>query len=307
MIAVTGGAGFLGSHVVEALQSRGHDCVVVRSRDYDLRDASACERMHRDLCPSRVIHLAATCGGIGANMKEPGRFFFDNVSMGINVIDAARRHGVEQFILAGTVCAYPEVTPAPFREADLWAGYPEPTNAPYGVAKKSLFVMLDAYRRQYGLRSVVLVPTNLYGCRDNCDLATSHVIPAMARKFLSGASLGTEVTLWGTGAASRDFLHARDAATAFAIAIERDLCHETPINLGSGREVTMRSLAAIIASLCGYDTNRVVWDASYPDGQMRRVLDCSLAAEVLGWSPQVSLESGLAEVVEWIREVGRDQ
>jgi nucleoside-diphosphate-sugar epimerase len=300
-IAVTGGAGFLGSHVCEELTLRGLDHTVVRSSMYDLRRQDAVEAFYDEVSPRVVIHLAATCGGIGANRDHPGRYFYDNAIMGLNMIEGARLANIDQFVLVGTVCAYPVLCPVPFVEGDLWSGYPEPTNAPYGVAKKSLFTMLDAYSREYGLRSAVLIPTNLYGERDNFDPRSSHVIPAMIRR-LKTATPGSRVAMWGTGAATRDFLHAADAARAIVSAVERGLGDPLPVNLGSGTEVSMRSLAARIAILCGYDTSLIDWDSSQPDGQPRRLLDTSRASRVLGWSPQVSLDEGLRRTVTWASE-----
>lgn len=300
-IAVTGGAGFLGSHVCEELTLRGLDHTVVRSRMYDLRRQDAVEAFYREVSPRVVIHLAATCGGIGANRDHPGRYYYDNAIMGLNMIEGARLASIDQFVLVGTVCAYPVLCPVPFVEGNLWAGYPEATNAPYGVAKKSLFTMLDAYSREYGLRSAVLIPTNLYGERDNFDPRSSHVIPAMIRRFKT-TPRGSRLSMWGTGVATRDFLHAADAARAIVSAVERGLGDPLPVNLGSGTEVSMRSLAARLAVLCGYDTSLIDWDSSQPDGQPRRLLDTSRASRLLGWSPQVSLDEGLRRTVAWASE-----
>jgi GDP-L-fucose synthase len=299
MIVVTGGAGFLGSHVCETLRQHGLVHTVVRSAHYDLRNQDATMAMYADLTPTVVVHLAAACGGIGANMDSPGRYFFDNAMMGLNLIEGARLAGVSQFVCVGTVCAYPKHAPTPFRESSLWDGYPEETNAPYGVAKKSLFVMLDAYRRQYGLRSCVVIPTNLYGPRDNFDARTSHVIPAMIRRFKTATG---RVTMWGTGRATRDFLHARDAASAIVRAVELGISDPTPINLGSGDEVSMLALSRMLADMCGYDHSLVDWDSSKPDGQPRRLLDCQRARDLLGWNPAIPLWDGLAETVRWAGE-----
>ena len=290
---VTGGAGFLGRAVCRALADR--DVFVPRRRDYDLTSEAAVERLYADATPDVVIHLAAEVGGIGANMAQPGRFFYANMAMGLHLIEHARRAGVRKFVHVGTVCAYPKHCPVPFREDDLWNGYPEETNAPYGVAKKALFVMLDAYRRQYGMASSVVLPVNLYGPGDNFDPATSHVIPAMIRRFTEAG--GGPVTLWGTGDATREFLHAADAAEGIVRAAEV-VDDPVPINLGGGEEVSIRRLAWLLAELCGY-TGVIRWDDSKPDGQPRRVLDCTRAGTLLGWRPSVRLVDGLAETVRW--------
>lgn len=295
---VTGGAGFLGRAVCRALERRGvTDVVVPRRRDYDLTSEGHVERLYLDAKPDLVIHLAAEVGGIGANMAQPGRFFFANMAMGLHLVEHARRVGVQKFVHVGTVCAYPKHCPVPFREDDIWNGYPEETNAPYGVAKKSLFVMLDAYRRQYGMASAVVVPVNLYGPGDNFDPATSHVIPALIRRF--DEAHGDAVTLWGTGNATREFLHVDDAADGIVRAADT-MNEPVPINLGGGEEVSIRSLALRVAALCGH-TGAIRWDASRPDGQPRRSLDCTRAAELLGWRPAVPLDDGLRQTVEWWR------
>lgn len=292
---VTGGAGFLGRAVCRALADR--DVFVPRRRDYDLTSEAAVERLYADAKPDVVIHLAAEVGGIGANMAQPGRFFYANMAMGLHLIEHARRAGVRKFVHVGTVCAYPKHCPVPFREDDLWNGYPEETNAPYGVAKKALFVMLDAYRRQYGMASSVVLPVNLYGPGDNFDPATSHVIPAMIRRFCEG---GDSVTLWGTGTATREFLHVDDAAAGIVRAA--DVMDEpTPINLGGGEEVSIATLASMVARECGY-TGSICWNSSLPDGQPRRRLDCTRARELLGWRPTVKLMDGIAETVRWWRQ-----
>jgi nucleoside-diphosphate-sugar epimerase len=301
MIAVTGGAGFLGSHVCEELTLRGLDHAVIRSAAYDLRRQGSVEAFYREVSPRVVVHLAATCGGIGANRAHPGRYFYDNAIMGLNLIEGARVAEIDQFVLVGTVCAYPLNPPVPFVETDIWNGYPETTNAPYGVAKKSLFVMLDAYLREYGLRSSCLIPTNLYGERDNFDSRSSHVIPAMIRRFKTTPH-GERLQMWGTGVATRDFLYAADAARAIVTAVERGIGNALPINLGSGEDVSMRDLASRLAALCGHDTSLIDWDASQPDGQPRRLLDTTRARDVLGWSPQVSLDEGLRRTVSWAEE-----
>ena len=298
-IVVTGGAGFLGQVVCERLRAIGAaEVLVPRRAQYDLTTEAAVERMHRDLRPQVVIHLAAEVGGIGANMANPGRYFFANMAMALHLIEAARRHGVERFVQAGTICAYPKFTPVPFREDDLWNGYPEETNAPYGVAKKAALVMLDAYRRQYGLRSAYLLPVNLYGPRDNFDLETSHVIPALIRKCVEARRAGAaHVTCWGTGSASREFLFVDDAADGLVRAAEV-MDEPTPINLGTGGEITIRDLVGLVARLCRFE-GEIRWDASRPDGQPRRCLDTSRAERLLGWRAQVKFEEGLRRTIEW--------
>jgi GDP-L-fucose synthase len=298
-IVVTGGAGFLGQAVCDRLRALGAaEVLVPRRAQYDLTTEAAVERMHRDLRPEVVIHLAAEVGGIGANMANPGRYFFANMAMALHLIEAARRHGVERFVQAGTICAYPKFTPVPFREDDLWNGYPEETNAPYGVAKKAALVMLDAYRRQYGLRSAYLLPVNLYGPRDNFDLETSHVIPALIRKCVEARRAGAaHVTCWGTGSASREFLFVDDAADGLVRAAEV-MDEPTPINLGTGGEITIRDLVGLVARLCSFE-GEIRWDASRPDGQPRRCLDTSRAERLLGWRARVGFEEGLRRTIEW--------
>ena len=300
-VAVTGGAGFLGQAVCERLRALGAaEVLVPRRAQYDLTTEEATERLYRDLRPQVVMHLAAEVGGIGANMANPGRYFFANMAMALHLIEGARRHGVERFVQTGTICAYPKFTPVPFREEDLWNGYPEETNAPYGVAKKAALVMLDAYRRQYGLRCAYLLPVNLYGPRDNFDLQTSHVIPALIRKCVEAQRAGAgHITCWGTGAASREFLFVDDAADGLVRAAEI-IDDPEPINLGTGTEITIRDLVTLIARLCGF-TGEIRWDASKPDGQPRRCLDTRRAAERLGWRAKVGFEDGLRRTIEWFR------
>lgn len=295
---LTGGTGFLGKHVTAAFKQAGWDAIPLGRKDGDLRDPAVIRALLGLYHPEAVIHLAANCGGIGANMKAPADFYYDNALMGLNVVHECSRHKGIRLVVAGTVCAYPKHTPVPFREEALWDGYPEETNAPYGVAKKSLAVMLDAYRQQHGLDGCYLLPVNLYGPGDNFDPETSHVIPALIRKvaYAQKAGRGT-ITLWGTGSATRDFLHARDAARAFVIAAEKQ--HVVgPFNLGSGQEVSIKELAGMVAELCGWD-GAFAWDASKPDGQPRRVLDSSKAAKELGWRAQISLQSGLESAISW--------
>ncbi len=296
---VTGGSGFLGSVLVNQLFQRGARSVFVSRRaDYDLRDPHATRALLRNTQPDIIFHLAANVGGIGANMQHPGDFFYDNAMMGLNVMHEAHLAGVKKLINVGTVCAYPKHTPAPFQEARLWDGYPEDTNAPYGIAKKALLVMGQAYRAQYGLNSIYLLPTNLYGPRDNFDVHTSHVIPAMIRRFLEAKEAGDDlVTLWGTGEASRDFLYVDDAAAALVLAAEK-YDEPEPMNLGTGVETRIRRLAYLIADATGY-SGHISWDASKPDGQPRRVLDNTKAWHHLGWTAKTPLERGLAETVRW--------
>jgi GDP-L-fucose synthase len=300
-VLVTGGAGFLGSHVVELLKARGaRDVVVVRSRDCDLVDRQAVARLIRDVQPSSIVHLAARVGGIGANQKNPGSYFHDNLLMGVNLVDEARAASIGKIVLAGTICSYPKHTPVPFREEELWNGYPEETNAPYGVAKKALFVMADAYRRQYGLNAVCLLPVNLYGPRDNFDLESSHVIPAMIRKFIEANAAGRdEVVLWGDGTPTREFLYVEDCARAIVLALERYDGSE-PVNLGAGFEISMRELAEKIAVLCEF-RGRLRWDTSRPNGQPRRSLDTRRAQALFGFSAEVSFDDGLRRTIDWYR------
>jgi GDP-L-fucose synthase len=303
-IVVTGGAGFLGRAVCERLCALGAaDVLVPRRAEFDLTDALQVQRMYERMRPQVVVHLAAEVGGIGANMANPGRFFYANMAMALHLIEGARVHGVEKFVQAGTICAYPKFTPVPFREEDLWNGYPEETNAPYGIAKKAAMVMLDGYRRQYGLKSAYVLPVNLYGPWDNFDLHTSHVIPALIRKCIEAQRAGLDhITCWGTGAASREFLYVDDAADAFVRAAEVMDAPE-PMNLGTGSEITIRDLVTLIARLCGFN-GEIRWDASKPDGQPRRCLDTQRAAQRLGWRAKVGFEEGLRRTIEWYRAHG---
>lgn len=300
-ICVTGGAGFLGRAVCTALRQRGaREIFIPRSCDYDLTEATGVARMFDDVKPELVIHLAAEVGGIGANEKQPGRFFYANLAMGLNLIEEARRRGVEKFVQIGTVCAYPKHCAIPFREESLWAGFPEETNAPYGLAKRALAAMLDAYRRQYGFNGVYLIPVNLYGPGDNFHPETSHVIPALIRKFCDAVDRDQKtVTCWGTGTASREFLYVDDAAEAIATAAET---HDdsTPLNLGTGREITIADLADLIGRTCGF-SGHIEWDADRPDGQPRRLVDTSRAVSALGWHPRTDLENGVQRTIEWWR------
>jgi GDP-L-fucose synthase len=300
-IVVTGGAGFLGRHVVGKLRERGCTNVFIpRSRDYDLRTESGIVRMMKDARPDIIIHLAAVVGGIGANQKNPGKFFYDNLIMGIQLIEHARLFGVEKFVAIGTICSYPKYTPIPFKESDLWNGYPEETNAPYGLAKKMMLVQSQAYREQYGFNSIFLLPVNLYGPYDNFDLETSHVIPAVIRKCLDAIEeRRPSITLWGTGGATREFIYVEDAAEGIVIAAER-YDGMQPVNIGSGEEISIRDLAELIKRETGYK-GEFVWDASRPDGQPRRRLDTSRARELFGFTAKTKLAEGIRATVEWYR------
>ncbi len=293
---VTGGGGFLGSFLVERLTARGDEVVVARRKDYDLTEWSDAQRLFAETRPEVVYHLAAEVGGIGANRANPGRYWFANLIMGTHVLELARRHEVAKLVLAGTVCAYPKFTPTPFAEDELWNGYPEETNAPYGVAKKALLVGAQAYRDQYGLETAYLLPANLYGPRDNFDLESSHVVPALVRKMLSGEP---QVVLWGDGSPTREFLYVEDAADAFVLAADRETGSE-PINIGTGIEISIRELAETIAELTGF-SGEIVWDTAMPNGQPRRRLDVSRASELLGFRASTPLRSGLERTVGWYR------
>ena len=301
-VAVTGGAGFLGRELCEKLRRRGcRRLHVPRQREYDLTTESGTCRMYEDFRPDVVFHLAAEVGGIGANLAQPGRFFYANLAMGLNLIEEARRRGLGKFVQIGTVCAYPKLAAVPFREDDLWNGYPEETNAPYGIAKKALFTMLDAYYRQDGLASAVAVPVNLYGPGDNFESRTSHVIPALVRKCVEARDRGERsIVCWGTGRASREFLYVDDAAEGVVRAAEQ-MEEPQPINLGTGREISIRDLVELISRLTGF-RGEVVWDASKPDGQPRRCLDTSRATRLLGWKAETGLEEGLRRTIAWYRQ-----
>jgi GDP-L-fucose synthase len=298
-VVVTGGAGFLGSFVVEKLLQRDCETVVVpRSKDYDLRERDAVVRLFREARPDLIIHLAATVGGIGANQANPGRFFYDNAIMGIQLMECARQFGLEKFVAVGTVCAYPKFTPVPFKEDDLWNGYPEETNAPYGLAKKMLLVQAQAYRAEYGFNAIYLLPVNLYGPGDKFDLETSHVIPAIIRKCVEAKQTGAaEIVLWGDGSPTREFLYVEDAAEAILLATERYNA-EQPVNLGSGDEISIRNLAQLITQEIGY-TGRISWDTSKPNGQLRRCLDVSRATELLSFRTRHTLREGIRKTVAW--------
>ena len=298
-VCVTGGAGFLGRFVVERLRAAGTvEPIVPRSADWDLRDRAAVDSLFDEARPEMVIHLAARVGGIEANRRQPGTFFHDNLLMGMNVIEAARSCGVAKTVVVGTICSYPKLTPAPFREEDLWDGYPEETNAPYGIAKKALLVMLQAYRREFGTNGIFLMPVNLYGPHDSFDPVSSHVIPALIRRCAEAVrEKATSITCWGTGRATREFLYVEDCAEAIVRAAQV-YDGEDPINLGSGREISIMDLAALVARLSGYK-GQILWDPSRPDGQPRRLLDISRAQELLGWRARTSLEEGLRRTIAW--------
>lgn len=303
-VVVTGGAGFLGSYVVEKLMERGcRDIFVPRSRDYDLREKEAILRLYKDARPDMVIHLAAVVGGIGANQKYPGKFFYDNAIMGIQLIEYARQFNVEKFVCVGTICAYPKYTPVPFKEEDLWSGYPEETNAPYGLAKKMLLVQLQAYQQQYGFNGIYLLPVNLYGPRDNFDPEYSHVIPAIIKKLVDAKREGEKkVVAWGTGEVSREFLYVEDAAEGIVLATER-YNKPDPINLGSGEEIKIKDLVCLIKELVGFE-GEVEWDLSKPDGQPHRRLDTTRAKEEFGFVARVSLREGLKRTIAWYEKSG---
>lgn len=298
-VVVTGGAGFLGSFLCEALARRGcSEILIPRSAEYDLVDNRAVAAMYRDLRPDMVIHLAAAVGGIGANRKYPGSFFYKNLMMGTQLIEEARLYDLEKFVAVGTVCAYPKFTPVPFREDDLWNGYPEETNAPYGLAKKMLLVQLQAYREEYNFNGVYVLPVNLYGERDNFDPVTSHVIPALIAKCLEArATNASAITCWGTGNASREFLYAGDAAEGILAAAER-YDGALPINLGTGQEITIADLAKKIAEATGF-RGQILWNPEKPDGQPRRCLDTQRARSLLDWEATTDLDEGLKRTVDW--------
>ncbi|GIW93868.1 MAG: GDP-L-fucose synthase [Pirellulaceae bacterium] len=297
-VVVTGGAGFLGRFLCRRLEERGCRPFVVRSHQYDLREQADVRRLIRDQRPEVIFHLAAVVGGIGANMKSPGRFFYDNAVMGIQLMEEARRAGVEKFIALATICAYPKFTPPPFREEDLWNGYPEETNAPYGLAKKMLLVQAQAYRQQYGFNAITLFPVNLYGPEDNFDLQTSHVIPALIRKAIEARETGRkELEIWGDGEATREFLYVEDAAEGIVLAAEK-YDEPEPVNLGSGQEISIRQLAQVIARLCRFE-GKLVFDPSKPSGQPRRCVDTRRAREKFGFLAKVPLVEGLRRTITW--------
>ena len=306
-VTVSGGHGFLGKFVVNRLRELGCESVVVpRSWDYDLREKQQALRLYRDARPDIFIHLAASVGGIGANRKNPGRFFYDNAMMGLNVVEAARIEGVEKFVGVGTICSYPKFTPAPFREQDFWNGYPEETNAPYGLAKKMLLVQLQAYRQQYGLNGIYLLPVNLYGPGDNFEPESSHVIPALIRKCSEAKrEQAANIVAWGTGRATRQFLYVQDAAEAVLLAAEKYNGRE-PLNLASGGEISVRDLIELIRGITGFKGG-VEWDETKPDGQPRRCVDGSQAQREFGWQAKIGLCQGLQQTVAWYENCYRQE
>jgi GDP-L-fucose synthase len=293
---VTGGGGFLGSNLVELLEKRGDEVVVARRAEYDLTHEQEAARLFEDARPELVLHLAAEVGGIGANRANPGRYWYANLQMGVNMLEQARVHGVHKLVIAGTVCGYPKFAPVPFREEDFWNGYPEETNAPYGIAKKSLLIGAQGYREQYGLNAIFLLPTNLYGPRDNFDLETSHVIPALIRKMIESPD---EIVLWGDGSPSREYLYVEDCAEGFLLAADRYDGAE-PVNLGTGVETTIRETVELVAELTGF-TGEITWDTSMPNGQPRRSLDASRAKELFGFEARTPLREGLQRTISWYR------
>jgi len=302
-ILVTGGAGFLGSHLVEKLINERHvspeNIRIPRSKDMDLRIWENCVKAVKDM--DIVIHLAARVGGIGYNMRYPATLFYDNAIMGIQLMEAARREGVEKFVAIGTICAYPKFTPVPFKEEDLWNGYPEETNAPYGLAKKMLLVQAQAYRKQYGFNAIYLLPVNMYGPRDNFDPESSHVIPALIKKIFDAKLKGEKsITVWGTGKASREFLYVEDAAEGILLATEK-YNKPDPVNLGTGKEITIRELVNLIAELCEFE-GEIVWDTTRPDGQPRRCLDVNKAEKEFGFKAKTDLKTGLIKTIKWYKK-----
>lgn len=302
-VTVTGGGGFLGSFVVSQLHRRGcQDVFVPRSKDYDLVDMEAIKKLYRDAKPDIVIHLAARVGGIGANRANPGKFFYDNLMMGVQLMDQARLCGVKKFVAIGTVCSYPKFTPIPFREETLWDGYPEETNAPYGLAKKMLLVQGQSYRDQYGFNSIFLLPVNLYGPGDNYDPDSSHVIPALIRKCLEAKLSGqAEVICWGNGSPTREFLYVEDCAEAIVLAAEKYQGGE-PVNIGAGREISIKALVEQIAAITGFQ-GHIIWDTSKPNGQPRRCLETSRAREFFGFTAKTDFRDGLKKSIDWYLSV----
>ncbi len=301
-IVVTGGAGFLGRFVYNKLEDRGYKNIfIARSKDYDLVELESVKKLYNDIQPDIVIHLAAVVGGIGANRENPGKYFYDNLMMGVQLIEEGRVYGIDKFVCLGTVCAYPKFTPVPFREKDLWSGYPEETNAPYGIAKKALLVQLQAYRQQYGFNGIYLLPVNLYGPFDNFDPRSSHVIPALIKKCFDAIAQGDkELLIWGTGNATREFLYVTDAAEGIVLATERYSGTE-PVNLGAGFEISIKDLIGKITKLTGFE-GKIVWDSTKPDGQPRRKLDTSRAEQYFNYIARTSLDEGLEKTISWYKE-----
>jgi GDP-L-fucose synthase len=300
-VVVTGGAGFLGSHVVETLQKKGCRSVIIpRVEDYDLRFEGNIRRLYESARPTMVIHLAAVVGGIGANMENPGKYFYDNAIMGIQLIELARQYNIAKFVAIGTICAYPKFCPVPFREDELWNGYPEETNAPYGLAKKMMLVQAQAYRQQYGYDAIFLLPVNLYGPGDNFNPRSSHVIPALIKKCVEAQTQGAkEVVVWGDGSATREFLYVEDAAEGIVLAAEK-YDESEPVNLGAGFEISIKDLVHLIARLTGFQ-GKIVWDTTKPNGQPRRMLDTARAREKFGFVAKTGFEEGLAKTIDWYR------
>jgi GDP-L-fucose synthase len=304
-ITITGGKGFLGKHLIKAFETRGYDHILVADLpDYNLIRPEDIRRLYDEQRPDVVIHLAAKVGGIGFNQENPGSLFYENIMMGVQLLHEAYLRKISKFVALGTICAYPKFTPVPFKEDDLWNGYPEETNAPYGVAKKALLVQGQAYRQQYGFNAVHLLPVNLYGPGDNFDPASSHVIPALIKKVIDAREAGQSfIDVWGTGSASREFLFVRDAAEGIALAADR-YDEPDPVNLGNGREITIRALTELICELCDF-AGELRWDSSKPDGQPRRCLDTSRAKERFGWAATTEFRDGLHETISWYEKSGR--
>ncbi len=305
-VLVTGGVGFLGSYVVEKLQDRGcKDIFVPKSKDYDLVEMEAVKRLYKDSKPDIIIHLAARVGGIGANRANPGKFFYDNLMMGVQMMEIGRQVEIEKFVAIGTICAYPKFTPVPFKEEDLWNGYPEETNAPYGLAKKMLLVQTQAYRQQYGFNAIYLLPVNLYGPGDNFDPESSHVIPALIKKCVDAMSYEpramNSITVWGTGKATREFLYVEDCAEAILLATEK-YNKPDPVNIGAGFEISIKDLVKLIAKLTSFK-GEIIWDTTKPDGQPRRMLDVNKAIREFGFKAKTGLEEGLKKTIEWYMNI----
>lgn len=299
-VTVTGGGGFLGSFVVEKLKERGCQHIFVpRSKDYDLVQMEAVKRLYQDSKPDILLHLAAKVGGIGVNRENPGKFFYDNIMMGVQLMEQGRTFGIEKFVNVGTICSYPKFTPVPFKEKDLWNGYPEETNAPYGLAKKMLIVQSQAYRQQYGFNSINLLQVNLYGPGDNFNPVTSHVIPALIKKCFDAMSQEPTITVWGTGKPTREFLYVEDAAEGILLATEK-YNKSDPVNLGAGFEISIKDLVELIAKLTGFK-GKIVWDTTKPDGQPRRCLDTSKAYKEFGFRARTGFEEGLKKTIEWYK------